>query len=38
MLTDGVIEPMKVVTQAIQSATETAAMVLESIISLLQRN
>ena len=28
MLTDGVIEPMKVVSQAIQSATETAAMVL----------
>ena len=28
MLSDGVIEPMKVVSQAIQSATETAAMVL----------
>ena len=28
MLTDGVVEPMKVVAQAIQSATETAAMIL----------
>jgi chaperonin GroEL (HSP60 family) len=28
MLQDGVIEPMKVISQGIQSATETAAMVL----------